>query len=401
MHPLLRTLLPPDPPLTGMLFSRRPIVQRFWLTGLLAAWAGLALGVWLWSSQQGLLALPPAWDTLKLWHARLQLELFIGSFLLGFALQSGPHVIGGKAPAPIPLLRLLALLQLGFLLSLPFSPAWPAWIGQSMVSAAYLGACYFLAHITRTGDRQRMLTRGIPLTASFLPLAVAPWLPLEEPQTALWILWCGPVTSALVAAQQLIQNVLGGTLIRPQQVRPFAALLIAAWSLTTLAAFAAPMLWPAAALAWLALLLFTAQATRLLQSAWRFGFSAIQLTLLLGFGSATAAALLSLLPTPPDAAVHLLGAGMFTLLILGVAARVVSFFSGIPALNDRLLCYLLLLWSSIALARVSTPFGWHPPEPLLLTLILAALLLFAFWSARMLLCLRKISQKITPDLLYK
>jgi hypothetical protein len=401
MHPLLRTLFPPDPPLSGMIFSRRPIVHRFWLTGLLAAWAGLGLGVWLWSGQQGLLAIPPDWDTLKLGHARLQLELFIGSFLLGFALQSGPHVIGGKAPLPIPLLRLLALLQVGFLLSLPFGPAWPAWIGQSLVSAAYLGAIFFLARITLSGDPQRLLTRGIPLTASFLPLAIAPWLPLDEPQTALWILWCGPVSSALVAAQQLIQNVLGGHLIRPQLARPFAALLIAAWSLTTLAAFVFPTLWPVAALAWLALLLFTALATRLLQAAWRFGFSAIQLTLLLGFGSATGAALLSLLPGPPDAAVHLLGAGMFTLLILGVAARVVSFFSGIAALNDRLLCYLLLLWSAIALARVLTPFGWHPPTPLLLTLILTALLLFALWSARVLLCLWKISQKITPDLLYK
>ncbi|WP_130470814.1 NnrS family protein [Candidatus Magnetaquicoccus inordinatus] len=399
----IRSFLPADPPLAPMLFSRRPIVHRFWLTGLLAAWIGIALGFWLWASQQGLLGIPEAWSTLKIWHARLQIELFLGSFLLGFALQSGPHVIGGQPPSPLPLLRLLALLQIGFLLSLPLFPAWPAWIGALLVSAAYLAAVYFLARITASGDPLRRLSRGIPLTASFLPMAIAPWLPLDEPSVALWILFCGPVTSALVAAQQLIQNVLAGQHLRGNAARLFAALLLASWSLTTLAAFFHPQLWFAAGAAWLSLFVHFLSATRFLQAVRQQALTSIQLTLLLGFAAALLAASSLLVPQliPQDGTLHLLGAGMFTLLILGVAARVVSFFSGIQAINDRLLSYLLLLWSLIALFRVASASGWSPGSPLLALLLLCGSLLFAFWSARVLLCLRKISQKITPDLLYK
>ncbi|MBF0182927.1 MAG: NnrS family protein [Magnetococcales bacterium] len=402
MLPFLRTLLPADPPLAPMVFSRRPIVHRFWLTGLLAAWCGFALGFWLWASQLALVEVTALWPALKLWHARLQIELFLGAFLLGFALQSGPHVIGGKSPPPVPLLRLLALLQLGFLLSLPLFAGWPAWSGQLLLSVAYLGAVYFLARITASGDGQRRLSRGIPLTASFLPLALAPWLPLEQPAVALWVLWCGPVTSALVAAQQLVQNVLGGQNLLGPAARRFAAALLAAWSLTTLAAFLLPALWPAAGLSWLLVLFIFSHATRFLSAARQFGFSSIQLTLLLGFAAAVLAAATLLLPSPPlDATLHLLGAGTFTVLILGVAARVVSFFSGIPALNDRLLCYFLLLWSLIALVRAASAIGWSPSPPLLILVLLLALLLLATWSGRVALCLRKISLKITPDLLYK
>ncbi|MEO5349403.1 MAG: NnrS family protein [Magnetococcus sp. YQC-3] len=398
MPSLIQRIFPPDPPLSPMLFSRLPVVHRFWMGGVLAAILGFALGFLLWSWQQGLL--PPAeeYPLLRLWHARIQILLFIGSFLLGFALQSGPHVLGGPPPPSRPLLRLLPPLWLGSSLSLS-GEGWLFFLGNLLISVAYLGAVYYLWGITRAGDPLRRLPRAIPLTLSFLPLAVAPWLALENPEMALWVLWCGPVSSALVAGQQLIQNVLGGKLLQGGMGRLFALALLLAWLLSTLAAFTGQGSWQWAGGAWLLVLVLLAVGTDLLRAVGKLGLASINITLVLGFAAAFAAAIWLVWPgVPLDGVVHLLGAGMLTTLIIGVAARVVGFFVGIYTLNDRLLSYLLLLWAAIALARVATPLGGRLPEHGFFGLILAGSLLLLGWSWRVILRLRQIEDKITPDL---
>ncbi|MEO5339977.1 MAG: NnrS family protein [Magnetococcus sp. MYC-9] len=394
-------IFPPDPPLNPMVFSRRPVVHRFWLGGMMAATVGFGLGFLLWSWQQGILPADVLYPQARLWHARIQIVWFLGSFLLGFALQSGPHVVGGTPPAARSVLRLLLLLQVGFVLSL--FDGWLEVVGNGLVSMAYLGAVHVLWHIARTGDPARRLSRGIPLTVSFLPMAVAPWLALDNAGLALWVLWCGPVTTSLVAGQQLIQNVLGGTFLQGSVGRLFAGSLLVAWILSTLASLGVVSSWQWAAGAWLAVLLFLAGGTQFPQAVRRSGFSAMTVTLTVGFTIAFASALWLAWPgesNPPlDGAVHLLGAGTLTLFILGVAARVAGFFSGVMVLNDRLLCYLLLLWAMVALARVGTALAWHPGRMGLIALMLTGSTLLLLWSVRMAVCLRRISRKITPELL--
>ena len=394
----IQHLFPPDPPLSPMTFSRLPVVHRFWLGGVVAALLGFALGFALWAWQQGLLPVPPLYPHLQLWHARIQILLFIGSFLLGFALQSGPHVVGGPPPASRSLLRLLPLLWLGFGLSLaPF--IWLIALGNLLISLTYLAAAYFLLRITLQGDPLRRLPRGIPLAASLLPLAIAPWLALDQAEMALWVLWCGPATTALVAAQQLIHNVLGGKCLQGGLTRLFAALLLIAWLLSSLATFSNAPFWPWAGLAWLAVLTILALGSHFPHAVWQCGWTSINLTLLLGFATALACALGLTQPgLPLDAAVHLLGAGMLTSLVLGVAARVARFFSGMSVLNDRLLSALLLLWNGVVLARISTTLGWYIPYHGLHIGIVLGSLLLTLWSLRIALRLWQIEQTI-PALL--
>lgn len=400
MQMLIQKILPPDPPLTPMTFTRLPVVHLFWAGGLFAALLGFGVGFLLWSWQQGILPMGEFYPLLKLWHARIQIILFLGSFLLGFALQSGPHVVGGPPPPSRPLLRLLILLWVGFFLSLIFH-GWLLDLGNMMVSIAYLGAVYYLARIAQKGDPSRRLSRGIPLALSFIPLAIAPWLALDNAEQALWVLWCGPITSALVAGQQLINNVLGGKLLQGRIATLFAVTLLTAWILSTLAAFSTVAAWHWAGLAWVAVLIVFILGTHFLRAAWRFGFAAIQVTLVGGFASALLSAGWLAMPENPltaEAALHLLGVGMLTTLILGVVARVVSFFVGSMAFNDRMLCYLLFVWNTVAFARLATALGWHIPNTGLIALMLAGSLIILVWIFRIAARLWQIQQNIPPAL---
>ncbi|MBF0584109.1 MAG: NnrS family protein [Magnetococcales bacterium] len=400
MQKLIQHIFPPDPPVTPMTFTRLPVVHRYWVGGLIAALFGFALGFVLWAWQQGVLPALPTYPHFKLWHARIQILFFLGSFVLGFALQSGPHVVGGPPPPSRPLLRLTLLLQAGFVLSL-LAQEWQRHLGNLMISLSYLGAVYYLARLAIQGDPLRRLARGIPLALSFIPLAIAPWLALDSADLALWVLWCGPITSALVAGQQLINNVLGGTLLQGTLARLFAFALLVAWSLSTVAAFTVGGSWQRAGMAWLVVLILLALGTGLLRVVRQAGFVAINVTLVLGFASAFLAA--AWLASPggsftPDAAVHLLGAGMLTTLILGVATRVIRFFVGVTAFNDRLLCYLLLLWNAVVLARVATALGGSISHLVLLLLMGSGGLILVLWSFRLAPGLWQVQKNIPPAL---
>ena len=400
MQPLISILFPPDPPMAPMTFSRLPIVQRFWMGGIVAAVVGFGLGFLLWSWQLGLVPMADAYFNAKHEHARIQILLFAGSFLLGFALQSGPHVVGGQPPSSKLLLRLLPPLWIGFFLTLISQPTL-TFIGNGLMSLTYLGAATFLLSITLHGDPSRRLSRGFPLAASFLPLAIAPWLPLDSAEMALMILWCGPMTSALVAGQQLIQNVLGGSLIQGRIIPLFILALFCAWFLSITAVFTSWGSWQFAGIAWLVVLSSVIVGTHLLSATWHYGLNAINVTLFLGFAIAFACALLLLLEPknlPQDAVLHLLGAGVIAPLIFGVVTRVAGFFSGCAVLNDRLLVYLLFLWSLVVATRSLTPLGWVSSSDWTWAMIIIGSSIVLLWSFRAGLRLWQINQQISPEL---
>ena len=399
MQRLISLLFPPDPPFSPMTFSRLPVVHRFWGGGVVAGLVGFSLGFLLWLWMLGILELPEGYQDFRMWHARIQILMFLGSFLLGFALQSGPHVVGGTPPPSRTLLWLLPLLWVGLLVTfIPHDGVQS--VGNLLISMAYGGAAYFLWQITMKGDPLRRLSRGIPLAASFVPLAMAPWLPLEQAETALLVLWCGPVTSALVAGQQLINNVLGGTLLQGRMAYLFSAVLLLAWVLSGAAVWTSWASWSLAGFAWLVVICVMLVGTGFLPVARRFGFSAINVTLIVGFSLASACAILLLYSGesfPLDAAVHLLGAGMMTILVLGVGARVVGFFSAQAVLNDRLVAYLLLLWSAVAITRTVAPLGWVDGDwAQIMTAI--GMLIVVLWSFRVSARLWHIDKQLPPEI---
>jgi hypothetical protein len=398
MKSFIEKIIPSDPPLMPMNLSREPIVNRFWATGIFGLVLGFVLGFLLWLWQQGIMEFPDDYFALKVSHAKIQILLFAGSFLLGFALQAGPHVIGGPPPPSRKILSFLPLLWVGIGLSLVPDPALNI-VGNLLISIAFAGPAYLLLGITISGMAHFRIPRGIPIASAFALLSVAPWLELDNPDVALFVIWCGPVTAALVAAQQLTNNVLGGSLLQGKEAKLFAIALIMAWVTTAMAAFHEYGSWQISGAFWLLVLFIQIKGTNFLPAALRYNFSAIQVTLLLAFAGLAASALMPLMALDdfmPDAAVHLLGAGVITVLILGVAARVAGFFCGNMVMRDRGLVYLLLAWSILAIVRTLTPMGWSNPTWTMGTMHLGVFLLI-IWVIPMSDRLIKIGQQFTPD----
>lgn len=381
MRQLIQIIVPADPPFSPMKFTRMPVVHRFWYGGVLAALAGFAMGFGLWMWQHGLLDWEGNYFLGRLWHARIQIEGFVGSFLLGFALQSGPHITGGRPPPSDKLLELFHLLWMGLVLTFaPFD--WLALLGGALVSLAYGRAGYFLLRVTLEGNPQLRIPRGLPLAGGMTLMAAAPWLELDDAGSALFILWCGPVTMALVAAQQLINNVVGGRVLKEGMGLLFALFLALAWLVSAISAFTSLALWPLAGIFWLATLTTLVAGTDFVRVSWRFGWASINLTLWLGLLHALGCALLLMQEELPlDMAVHLLGAGALTTLILGVTARVAGFFSAGAVLPDRMISALVASWSVVALFRIVSPVLAMPEAWILWMSVLGAFLLLV-WGGR-------------------
>ncbi|MBF0379568.1 MAG: NnrS family protein [Magnetococcales bacterium] len=397
MKSLLAKIIPADPQLQPMNLSREPIVNRFWATGLVGLCLGFILGFMLWLWQQGIIDPPQDYFIFKFAHAKIQILLFAGSFLLGFALQAGPHVIGGPPPPSKKILFYLPMLWVGIGLSLVSDPMLTI-VGNIMTSYAFAGPAFMLFGITMAGVPHFRVPRGIPIAASFAVLAISPWLNLDDPDVALFVLWCGPVTAALVAAQQLTNNVLGGKLLQGKSSLIFLATLYLAWLVTAGAGFINSDYWWFSGLLWTAVLFIQVKETDLIASAMRQKFTGIQVTLLLAFAGLFASAIMPLISGDDfmaDAAVHLLGAGVITILILGVAARVAGFFCGLMVLPDRALVYLLFAWCIVAITRTVTPWGMGSTTTTIATILLGTLLL-VIWVVPMARNIIKIGRQYNP-----
>ncbi|MBF0159662.1 MAG: NnrS family protein [Magnetococcales bacterium] len=371
------------PPPPAMVFNREPLMQRFWGSGLLFMVAGFGLGLWLWLEQQGWLSgwagVWPYHD-LRAVHASWQIVYFTGAFLLGFALQAGPHLLGSPPP-PLPqALKLLGLFQAGWLLSwLPFTLAWD--LSRLVTTVALLWAVWLLAGMVRSGLPAHRAGIGLPLIGGIAALAVAVWLPLQQPQWGLWALWLGPVTVILAAAQQLIANVLGGQRLIDQNGRWFALLLAGCWATTTRAAvWNDEGSWRLAGAIWTVTLIGYWIRTGLWQALRRGGVQSLTMALGCGLAVPLVAALWLLLDgnAEQDRVLHLLALGAVVPLIVAVTARVATFFSGGYVLPEPWLIVVLGAWIGVILLRVLPPWpsmAIHLDQWLPLPVALIALLL--------------------------
>ncbi|MEO5378338.1 MAG: NnrS family protein [Magnetococcus sp. DMHC-6] len=397
MKPIIQKIFPASQPFPVMVFSRQPVVHLFWGGGLLGLVIGFSLGFFLWMWQTGVLALSEHYFLLKLVHAHVQLFGFIGSFLLGFALQAGPNVLGGHPPPSKLLLKFLPILWLGIGLSILSDPV-AALIGNILITIAFAGPGYLLLRVTLAGNPLLRIPRGLPLTGAFTWMAFAPWLPLEDSGTAVFFLWCGPITAAMVAAQQLINNVMQGAILQGATARLYMVSLSFAWLCTGWAAFMDNSFWRVSGWAWLATILILVFGTRFIPSVRTMGFVGINVTLFLGVVGLFVATLMMIIggrEVALDAVVHLLGAGVMTLLIIGVASRVAGFFSGQAVVPDRIVVYILLLWSLVALTRVATSLAWIGSDFVGWAVGLGGVLLIV-WGARLALRLIPIGKKFSP-----
>lgn len=382
----------PTPPLTPMIFTRVPIMPRFWGGGAAALAVGIAIGLLLWGWREGH---PPPFTTDYVfwleWHPRLLLILFVGSFVLGFALQAGPHVVGGAPPDSRLVLTLAPTLWAGVALGTIPLPGM-ATLGNLLIAASFAMGAWLLAKMTWQGDPTRRLGIGLPLAGGVATMAALPYSPLTDPSVVTALLWSGPVTVILAAGQQLLANVMGGRRLLAPLALPFLALLTLAWG-SALAAASGSLDWRLAILPWLALLLYYLIATRSLTAIVQSGFSSLSLAIGGGLFSALASGVWVALDGPQDGTVHLLAAGCVTTLILAVAARVVSFFSAGYLLPDRALAWLLTAWLLVAWMRALTPHSGMVPGVIALAVVILLL-----WVTRFFLRLRGIRDHLPVSL---
>lgn len=388
---LLNRLLPLELPLVAMKFTRQPVMPRFWTGGLLAMLGGFAIGFLLWMQQQGIL--PQGGDFLewRLIHVRLQLFLFAGSFLLGFAMQAGPHVMAGTPPESRTALWVLYPLWLGFCLTLLPHPV-AVLAGTAALSMGHLFGAGLILRMALGGDRQRLTGIGLPMAMGFLFLAAGPWAPVGDHGHALWVIWCGPMAIVFGASQQLISNVMNGQRLAGWTGHLFFGVLSLSW-LVTGGAVLRPDLYFWVGVSWLVVWGWFVWHTRLVSALGQQGVTSLAVTLVVGLLFVPTAAVLLMLQgaTGLDTTIHLLGAGTLTVLILGVAARVVGFFSAGRLFHDRILALLILAWALVAMGR-----ALGLPHAAALTVL--GTFLLAVWGGRLLVRLWAIRQLVPRSL---
>ncbi|MBF0425790.1 MAG: NnrS family protein [Magnetococcales bacterium] len=368
---------PPPTPIT-----REPTAHRFWGGGLVALLLGFGLGVYLWCQQWGIFPFSTTYPDWRLLHAKVQFLLFTGSFVLGFALQAGPHVIGGTPPDSRSILRLLFPLWFGFLLGLLPDPTIRT-IGNVLITLAFAGAAFALVGVMKSADRQRALPVGIPLVTGIAAMGAAPWLPLDQPDVALAALLAGPVSCILAVVQHLVANILGGR--RPMGTP--AHLFTAAWLIAWLAAWGSAVQrlpWALTGPLWAFITLWLIVAVRLFPVLRGRPLESIVLTLVIGLLALPLAGMLLFFGGHGaiDPALHLVSIGMVATMILGVTARVAGFFSGGFVMHDRLLSILLLAWLGVVALRTVVPLGILAGERSVLAASLLATVLLLFWVVR-------------------
>lgn len=359
---------------------------------------GFSLGYLLWLMQTGNVPLSDHYSAYKLLHARIQIIGFAGSFLLGFALQAGPHIVGGSPPPLSHVIPFIPSLWLGLLLGeIHFS--FISIIGNLLISVAFVGPSLLLFKITLTGDPQWRFSRGIPMATAFLLLSTSPWLALDNSENVLFILWCGPITIAMVAGQQLIKNVLKGDKLVGKKAFIFLAFLALAWLATAMATFTPVFPRTVSGLAWLAVLVTLVWGTHFISTVAKFGFAAISVTLSLGLAGMMVAATMMLVMNqelPVDAVVHLLGAGVITVLILGVVSRIVGFSSGKWLFSDLAVSVAVLVWAGVASLRVMTGIGETTGKLLVPLGVITGGMLLTGWGIRVAWRIYEISNRPYP-----
>jgi uncharacterized protein involved in response to NO len=365
-----------------------------------AAWAVIALGVWL-MTFAGVLTLPTAFDPLA-WHRHEMLFGFVGAIMSGFMLTAIPNWTGRLPIAGGPLLALVGLwfaARLAVLFSLD--------VGR--IPAAALDVGFFLVLAT-LGAREVVAAknRNLPVVGMILLFAIAN--ALDHAEAAGFVDDRGYGWRGAIAIAVLLISLIGGritpsftrnwmakqgiTTRLPTQPDRFDMLVIAGTALALLFWLAVEgqpltgtMLLLAAALQ--ALRLSRWGGLRTLRDPFVFilhlGYAWVPLGLaLLGLGIMGWA-------VPRSAALHALTAGAMTTMILAVMTRATLGHTGRELRADRPTQTIYLLVTIGAVLRVTASLGIGDFVPMMHaagTAWASALLLFLaiygpiLWRAR-------------------
>lgn len=379
--------------ISSMTLTRIPVFHRFWGAAILAGlFIGFPSGSWIWAVLNEGVDISPLYEDFKEIHLTVQVFVFFGLFVAGFALQSGAHVLGGSPPKSEQVIWIYPLILLGVLIRI--MPLGNVQAGNMLITAGNIWLLYVMVRTALSGNRERLIPIGSLFFVGFFVLAAAPWMDLSQPSQGFFVLWAGIFLIILAAGQQLIANVLGAKRFNPIGGLLFALIVLASVVSMWLTVFTGVKLpqWTGALMA-LAIVFYLA-FLGVIPALIKTGFTSLVLAFVFNFFWILTVAFLLIFADPTwDSILHLMALGSITTMILAVGARVLGFFSGKVALSESTLTLLIVGWQLVTLFRgggQALGFGeiaaWFS--------IFWLELLFSLWA---ILCFLRVLKVMKPD----
>ncbi|MDT8318133.1 MAG: NnrS family protein [bacterium] len=376
--------------ISSMKRTRVPVFHRFWGAAILAAlFIGFPLGSWIWSVLNGIVDNAAFYGELRSVHLTVQVFVFFGLFVAGFALQSGAHVLGGSPPRSEQVIWICPLILLGVLLRcIPSADIQVA--GNAVITVGNLWLLFVMVRTALGGDKTRLIPIASLFVIGFIVLAAAPWLDISDAPKAFFVLWSGVFLIVLAAGQQLIANVLGakrfsqagGAIFIINALASVAALGLTVFTEARLSQISGILM----ALTLISYIFFLGIIPALIKT----GFTSLVIAFVCNSLWAMVIAFSLIFADPAwDALVHILALGGITTMIIAVGARVLGFFSGRVALSEGALTLLILGWQLVPLFRGSQLFDLRS-----LFFIFWLELLFSLWA---ILCFKRVLKVMNPD----
>jgi len=377
--------------ISSMQRTRIPVFHRFWGAAILVGlFVGFPVGSWVWAVLNGIIDNTMLYDELRNVHLTVQVFVFFGLFVAGFALQSGAHVLGGSPPKSEQVIWIYPLILLGVLLKcVPSANVQVA--GNVLITAGNLWLLFVMLRTAMGGDKTRLVPIASLFVTGFSVLAAAPWLDLSDASQGFFVLWSGIFLIVLGAGQQLIANVLSAKRFNPAGGTIFALTALAsvvALGLTVFTGLNLPQLTGVLmALTVISYIGFLGVIPALIKT----GFTSLVLAFVFNFFWALTIAFSLFFADPAwDAILHILALGSITTMIIAVGARVLGFFSGKAVLSEGALTLLIIGWQLVPLFRG----GGQILDFRSVFFIFWLELLFSLWA---ILCFRRVLKVMNPD----
>lgn len=377
--------------ISPMTRTRIPVFHRFWGAAILAGlFVGFPLGSWVWSVLNGIIDNSTFYNELRDVHLTVQVFVFFGLFVAGFALQSGAHVLGGSPPKSEQVIWIYPLILLGVLLRI-VPLGYMQLAGNLIITAGNLWLLFVMVRIALGGDRSRLVSIGSLFVAGFGVLAAAPWLDIDVASRGFFVLWAGVFLIVLAAGQQLIANVLGARRFNRAGGAFFAFFTIASVVTLGLTVFGGPDLSRLTGVLMALAVIFYLGFLGVVPALIETGFTSLAIAFVFNFCWALIVAFaLVFADLTWDALLHILALGSVTTMIIAVGARVLGFFSGKAPISDGILAMLIVGWQLVPLFRG----GGQIMDFRSVFFIFWMELLFSLWA---ILCFGRVLKVMNPD----